>query len=105
MHMHINCNKGLLTPPVKGKHVQAASFWTILCKHLLHACCFPEKTEHYKSELAIFTKTLGGTGYQCVCLSLAAAAKSRLCCQPYFNVTDLLLLLALHMHHMRFLCQ
>ncbi len=43
---------------------------------LFYACCFTEKTEHYKSELASLLNTQGVTGYPCVCLSLAAQLPS-----------------------------
>ena len=59
---------------------------------LVYACCFTDKTGHYKSKLASFTE-YPGCHRLSLCMSFAChtAVKLGPCCQLGFTVTDLVL--------------
>ncbi len=65
------------SPSHKGKLVQAASFWTFLCKR---SCSMPaaslRELDTASQSWLVLPKTQGVTGYRCVCLSRAAQLPS-----------------------------
>ncbi len=88
--------------------MQAASFWTFLCKR---SCCMPAasliKLDTTSQSWLVLPKTQGVTGYRCVCLSRVAQLSSWGLAVSLVSLTviDLLLLPTPLMRYKRFLRQ
>ena len=73
--------------------MQAASFWTFLCKR---SCCMPVasliKLDTTSQSWLVLPKTQGVTGYRCVCahlyeeqISIGVNAVTEACCEPFLQ--------------------